>query len=190
MRVAVTENLIDPQIKLDGKWEVALCDISLTDPSLQIETGGKTTTTSAIKKFRKSDLPIMTSITPGHHNSCMILKIQLGEDRLLRMKPDRGINNAETEKEYAPTWTEEIVKVKGVHKTKPITYTIEDLLDEDITGKFYKEQLQKVDLPVTFVVEKIHKRRTRKGVKEALVSWRGYSSKFMQWIPAEDIQDI
>ena len=94
------------------------------------------------------------------------------------------------QKEYAPTWTEEIFKVKGVHKTKPITYTIEDLLDEDIKGKFYKEQLQKVDLPVTFVVEKIHKRRTRKGVKEALVSWRGYPSKFMQWIPAEDIQDI
>ena len=98
MRVGVTENLIDPQIKLDGKWEVALCDISLTDPSLQIETGGKTTTTSAFKKFRKSDLPIMTSITPGHHNSCMILKIQLGEDRLLRMKPDGGINNAETDR--------------------------------------------------------------------------------------------
>ena len=94
------------------------------------------------------------------------------------------------EKEYAPTWTEEIFKVKGVHTTKPITYTIEDLLDEEIKGKVYKEQLQEVDLPVTFVVEKIHKRRTRKGVKEVLVSWCGYPSKFMQWIPAEDIQDI
>ena len=30
MRVGVTENLINPQIKLDGKWEVSLCDISLS----------------------------------------------------------------------------------------------------------------------------------------------------------------
>ena len=95
------------------------------------------------------------------------------------------------QKEHAPTWTEEIFKVKVVdRKTRPITYTIEDLLDEEIKGKFYKEQLQKVDLPVTFIIEKIHKRRTRRGVKEVLVSWRGYPSKFMQWIPAEDIQDI
>ena len=97
MRVGVTENLIDPQIKLDGKWEVALCDISLNDPSLQIDSGGKTTA-SGFRKLRKSDLPIMTSIKPGHHNFCMILKIQLAEDRMLRMKPDGGINNTETDR--------------------------------------------------------------------------------------------
>ena len=43
---------------------------------------------------------------------------------------------------------------------------------------------------MTFVIEKVHKRRMRKGVKEVLVSWRGYPSKFMQWIPAEDIKDM
>ena len=75
-------------------------------------------------------------------------------------------------------------------KTVPITCTVEDLLDEEIKGKVYKEQLQKVDLPVIFVIEKVHKRRTRKGVKEVLVSWHGYPSHFMQWIPAEDIQNV
>ena len=70
------------------------------------------------------------------------------------------------QKEHAPTWTEEIFKIKRiVKKSTPITYIIEDLLDEEISGKVYKEQLQKVDLPLTFVIEKIHKRCTRKGKK-------------------------
>ena len=95
------------------------------------------------------------------------------------------------QKEHAPTWTEEIFKIKKILKKNiPITYIIEDLLDEDISGKFYKEQLQKVDLPQTFVIDKVHKRRTRKRKKEVLVSWRGYPEQFTQWIPEEDIQEI
>ena len=54
MRVGVTENLINPQIKLDGKWEVSLCDISLNDPSLQFGGGGRTTTTSGFRTIRTS----------------------------------------------------------------------------------------------------------------------------------------
>ena len=79
---------------------------------------------------------------------------------------------------------------KILKKSTPITYIIEDLLDKDISGKFYKEQLQKVDMPLTFVIDKIHKRRTRKGKREALVRWRGYPVHFTQWIPLEDIQEI
>ena len=45
-------------------------------------------------------------------------------------------------------------------------------------------------MPLTFVIDKIHKRRTRKGKREALVSWRGYPVQFTQWIPLEDIQEI
>ena len=59
------------------------------------------------------------------------------------------------QKVHAHTWTEEIFKVKVVDcKARPITYTSEDILDEAIKGKFYKEQLQRVDLPVTFIIEK------------------------------------
>ena len=46
------------------------------------------------------------------------------------------------QKEHAPTWTEEIFNVKVVdRKTRPITYTIDDLLDEEIKGTSYKQQL-------------------------------------------------
>ena len=95
------------------------------------------------------------------------------------------------EKEHAPNWTEEIFKVKKVNEnTIPITYIIEDLLGDEITENFYSQQLQKVELPTTFVIEKVHKKRTRGKKKEVLVSWRGYPSQFMQWIPLEDIQEI
>ena len=95
------------------------------------------------------------------------------------------------EKEHAPAWTEEIFLVKKINeRTRPITYIIEDLLGDVITERFYSQQLQKVELPTTFVIEKVHRRRTRGKKKEALVSWRGYPSQFMQWIPVEDIQEI
>ena len=95
------------------------------------------------------------------------------------------------EKEHAATWTEEIFKIKEViNKSSPPTFIIEDLLGEEIKGKFYKEQLQKVQLPTSFIVEKIHRRRKRKGITEVLVSWRGYPEKFMQWLPQKDIQVI
>ena len=95
------------------------------------------------------------------------------------------------EKEHVATWTEEIFKIKEViHKSTPPTFIFEDLLGEEIKGKFYKEQLQKVQLPTSFIVEKIHRRLKRKGITEVLVSWRGYTEKFMQWLPQKDIQVI
>ena len=66
------------------------------------------------------------------------------------------------------------LKLKYIDQnTLPITYKIEDLLKEEIEEIFYKEQLQKIDLPVTFIIDKCHRRRTRKGKKQALVSWNG-----------------
>ena len=50
------------------------------------------------------------------------------------------------EKEHAATWAEEIFKIKEViNKSSPPTFIIEDLLGEEIKGKFYKEQLLKVN---------------------------------------------
>lgn len=91
------------------------------------------------------------------------------------------------EKEHAPNWTEEIFRVYKVLNTTPDTYIVEDLLQEIITERIYEQQLQKVELPESFIVRKVHKKRTRKGKKQVLVSWRGYPDKFTQWIPEEDL---
>ncbi|WP_428746122.1 chromo domain-containing protein [Sulfurimonas sp.] len=34
------------------------------------------------------------------------------------------------------------------------------------------------------------RRKTLKGKKLALVKWKGYSDKFNEWIPAEDLRNI
>ena len=99
MRVGVTDNLINPQIKLDGKWEVSLCDISLNDPSLQIGNGNRTTTIhSGFREIRKSDFPLMSETRERHHNMFIIIQIQLAENRLLRMTSAGGVDNIETDK--------------------------------------------------------------------------------------------
>ena len=97
MRMGVTENLINPQVKLDGKWEVSLCDISLNDPSLQIDSGTRTTTTtSGFRKIRKSDFPLLSVTT--HHKLCMIIQIKIDDNRLLRMNSRGRIIESYTDK--------------------------------------------------------------------------------------------
>ena len=47
-------------------------------------------------------------------------------------------------KGYKPNFTKEIFMINKINLTKPPTYEIEDLNGEDITGKFYKEELSLV----------------------------------------------
>ena len=88
MRVGITENLISPQIKLDGKWEVSLCDISINDPGLQIGGGGERSTRTNIlgfQKIRKSDFPKMLETEDRQKNIFMLIQIQIRENRLLKL---------------------------------------------------------------------------------------------------------
>ena len=137
MRVGVTENLINPQVRLDGKWEVSLCDISLNDPSLQIDSGTRTTTTtSGFRKIRKSDFPLLSVTT--HHNLFMILQIKIEDNRLLRMNSRGRIIESDTDKlkegwrrfnygntpEYGTQSSDfdkwmNVVKFKDYHSTNP-----------------------------------------------------------------------
>ena len=48
------------------------------------------------------------------------------------------------QKEYEKGWTDEFFVIKRVLKTNPVTYQIEDLQGEDVTGGFYAEELQNV----------------------------------------------
>ena len=46
-------------------------------------------------------------------------------------------------KGYAPNWSEEVFVVSGIKNTVPWTYLVSDLNGEEITGSFYKKELQK-----------------------------------------------
>ena len=46
---------------------------------------------------------------------------------------------------YTPNWSEEFFMIKKVKSTVPWTYVISDLNGEEITGPFYKTELQKTN---------------------------------------------
>ncbi len=68
-------------------------------------------------------------------------------------------------------------------------YKLRDEADEEIYGKFYPEEVQKIITAPDdiFQIEKVIRKRKIKGVEEALIKWKGYSSNFNSWIPAADI---
>ena len=71
--------------------------------------------------------------------------------------------------------------------TKPVTYSINDLMGEPITGSFYQQELQKAKQQ-TFRIEKVIRRDNKK--KMALVKWSGYPDKFNSWLSFKDLADF
>lgn len=83
---------------------------------------------------------------------------------------------------YLQNWTDEIFVITIRHSTSPVTYGLNDLLGEEIKGKFYEQELQKVTKEDSvYIVEKVLKTRRRKGKLEHLVKWQGYADKFNSW---------
>src|SRR5882757_2702308 len=89
------------------------------------------------------------------------------------------------DKSYYPLWTDMVFKIDKIYRklNKP-QYSIE-VDGEKINRRFYPEELQKVlvDEDTLYLVERKLATRTRDGQKQVLVKWRGYPSRFNQWIP-------
>ena len=65
------------------------------------------------------------------------------------------------DKGYTPNWTEELFVIDKINPTKPITYSIVDLMGEEIKGTFYGQELQKAKQQ-TFRIEKIIRKDNKK----------------------------
>ena len=91
------------------------------------------------------------------------------------------------DKGYTPNWTEEIFVIDKVLPTKPVTYSIVDLMGEPIKGSFYEQELQKAKQQ-TFRIEKVIRRDNKK--KIALVKWSGYPDKFNSWASFKYLVDF
>ena len=84
-------------------------------------------------------------------------------------------------KGYRQKWSEEIFTVVKRHPTDPPTYSLTDYEGEEISGKFYTEELQKV-VKEEFKIEKVLRTRRRGGKIEHFVKWLGYPEKFNSWV--------
>ena len=80
-----------------------------------------------------------------------------------------------------------IFVIDKVLPTKPVTYSIVDLMGEAIEGSFYEQELQKAKQQ-TFRIEKVLRRDNKK--KLALVKWSGYPNKFNSWVSFKDLVDF
>ena len=86
-------------------------------------------------------------------------------------------------KGYEGAWSKEVFVVRSRYPTDPVTYSLRDYSGEEVKGKFYAEELQRVKKdPSLFEVEKVVRTRTRKGKKEYLVRWMGYGPKHDSWV--------
>ena len=104
---------------------------------------------------------------------------------LVRISIERG----PFRKSYLEGWSEEIFRVKFIVNGTPPVYKIEDQAKEEIKGTFYKEELQKVEEPDSYRIEKIIRRkRDREGNLLYYVKWRGYPDKFNSFVTEEDLQ--
>eukprot|EP00794_Sanderia_malayensis_P001962 gene1962-biopygen1779 len=66
-------------------------------------------------------------------------------------------------KGYLQNYTEEIFKISKVFKERlPTMYEVEDVKGEKVSDRFYKEELQLVYVPKTFIVEEVLKKKKRK----------------------------
>lgn len=96
------------------------------------------------------------------------------------------------EKGYTSNWSDEVFRITYVIERTPVVYEICDLLGENIDGVFYENELQKISLPTDtkYKIDKILRKRTRRGRSEVFVRWKGYPSKFNSWIRSSELSVI
>ena len=95
------------------------------------------------------------------------------------------------EKSYLPNFTEEMFTVYKRFARQVPVYKLKDDAGEILDATFYEAELQKVikndDI---YRVEKVLRKRTRKGVVEYFVKWKGYPDKFNSWVSESDISKL
>ena len=95
------------------------------------------------------------------------------------------------EKGYLPNFSKEIFTVSQQIPRHPPVYKLKDYNQEELSGTFYNEELQKViKEDDVYEVEKILKKRGKGKNREVYVKWLGYPAKFNSWIPASEVKDI
>lgn len=94
------------------------------------------------------------------------------------------------EKGYMPNWSEEHFNVRDVNENAGLkkVYKLADKSGENLSGSWYKEELQPISHNEYRIEKILRKRKFKEGEgNEALVKWKGWPAKFNTWIPESDI---
>jgi hypothetical protein len=73
-----------------------------------------------------------------------------------------------------------------IHSRPRVVYELEDLNGTPVDGQFYQEELSPVRITcrTPYKIDKIMDKRVRRGIREVLFRWQGYSQAFELWVPA------
>ena len=73
-----------------------------------------------------------------------------------------------------------------IHSRPRVVYELEDLNGTPVDGQFYQEELSPVRITcrTPYKIDKIMDKRVRRGIREVLFRWQGYSQAFESWVPA------
>ena len=93
-------------------------------------------------------------------------------------------------KGYLPNWTEEIFTIASREKRIRPVYVLKDYNNNIIEGKFYEEELQQVDAPDEFRIEKVIKKKRQGKRTLYFIKWLGYDDSFNSWVSAEDLKTL
>jgi hypothetical protein len=116
-----------------------------------------------------------------------IIKFKFNVGDKVRISKNKNI----FEKVYTPNWTEEVFIITARMARVPPVYQVKDLNDTDM-GVFYVKELQSVKMKddEEYRIEKILKKRKRKGKLEYFVRWLGYTPEFDSWVSAGGIKQL
>ena len=138
------------------------------------------------------------NVTEDNEHELWLKQERTGPQRVTQRNPNPRIRIGDVvrisraknpfEKGYLPSWTEEIFTVVEILDTKPVQYKLTDYDGELIKGSFYGAEIQKVDKPESFAIERVIRTRQRHGRTEYFVKWRGYGNQFNSW--TNDLQAI
>lgn len=93
------------------------------------------------------------------------------------------------ERGYTDQWTREVFRVvDALTDAWPTVYRVADLGGEPIAGTVYRHELQPIQMPETFLIDRVLRTRRRNGKKQFFVKWRGYPDSFNSWVNEEDME--
>ena len=103
-----------------------------------------------------------------------------------------SIEKTTFQKRYGQLWTEEVFIISHIIRGRPITYKLKDQSGEGLKGMFYREELQKVNEPSTYRIEKILRKKKNRvdGSTLYYVKWKGYPNKFNSFVTENDLQEL
>ena len=97
------------------------------------------------------------------------------------------------EKESDKKWTDELFTIASRSLNQGIPkYEVKDYHNDPIIDKFSTEELQKViiDQDTHYDIDKILRKRKKRGKTQVLVHWVGWPSKFDSWIDEDQVKEF